>query len=93
MHRVRLLPRASDDLERLPRFLDSKSAAAAARSRAILVAAIDSLREMPNRGRPGPKQSTRELVVPFGRDAYVLRYRVDTSEVVVIGIRHTRERR
>jgi hypothetical protein len=35
----------------------------------------------------------RELVVPFGRYGYVLRYDVTPDEVFVIRITHTRERR
>ena len=92
-YRVRLLPGAVGDLERLPRFLDFKSPGAAARSRQVLLQAIASLAEMPHRGRPAAVADARELVVPFGRDAYILRYRVRADEVVVTRIRHSRERR
>jgi plasmid stabilization system protein ParE len=90
---VRLLPRASVDLHRLPEFLDAKSVLAGARSRQVLADAITSLRDLPNRGRPGPRAGVRELVVAFGRDAYIFRYRVGADEVVVVSIRHFRERR
>ena len=91
--KVRLLPRARIDLHRLPEFLDAKSIQAGARAREVLAEAIASLRDLPNRGRPGPRSGTRELVVAFGRDAYIFRYRVRDDEVVVIGIRHSREAR
>ena len=90
---VRLLPGADADLIRLPAFLNVKSVEAAGRAKAAILAGIDSLRELPQRGRPAPRGGYRELVVPFGRDAYVLRYRIVGDEVIVIAIRHSRERR
>ncbi len=35
----------------------------------------------------------RELLVPFGAHAYVLQYRVQGDEVVILRIRHSLERR
>jgi plasmid stabilization system protein ParE len=54
--------------------------------------AIQSLADFPERGRAGP-ESMRELVVPFGRDGYVLRYRLGPELILVTRIFHTRERR
>lgn len=90
---VRLLPRADADLVRLPAFLDMKSPEAAARSRAAILAALASLGMFPRRGRPAPVRGYRELVVAFGRDAYIIRYRLVADLVVVTGIRHSREAR
>ncbi len=49
------------------------------------------LAEFPDRGRRGPIANFRELVVAFGRSAYVLRYRVGEAEVLITRIRHARE--
>ncbi len=36
----------------------------------------------------------RELVIPFGRSAYVLRYRIDEhGDAIIIRVWHGRERR
>jgi plasmid stabilization system protein ParE len=58
-------------------------------------AAIRSLESLPERGRPSPLAGARELVVPFGRSAYVLRYAhvPETDELVVLRIWHGREQR
>lgn len=66
---------------------------AAQRAQAALKEAIESLAEFPDRGRPGSLNGSRELVVPFGRQGYVLRYRVEGDHVIVSTIRHTREDR
>ena len=58
-----------------------------------LDAAIRSLDEFSERARPGPEPGLRELIVPFGSGAYVVRYRVDRDEVVVARIFHGREDR
>jgi plasmid stabilization system protein ParE len=86
---------AQADLERLCSFLAKCDPTAAGRAAAALEAAIQSLDTMPARGRPSILPNTRELIVPFGRSAYVLRYTYssDNEEVVVLRIWHGRETR
>jgi plasmid stabilization system protein ParE len=48
----------------------------------------------PGRGRPGGEKALRELVVPFGSGAYVVRYAaLSGDEIVIIRIWHGREMR
>jgi plasmid stabilization system protein ParE len=49
----------------------------------------------PERGRPASVSNARELIVPFGRSSYVVRYayRGERDEVVIFRIWHSRERR
>ena len=56
--------------------------------------AYRSLSDFPDRGRPA-RPDFRELVVPFGRGAYILRYTMsrDHAMVVVVRIWHGREKR
>ena len=86
---------AAADFERLYAFLADKNPAAARQAVAALVAAIESLDRFPERGRPTSIRNTRELIVPFGRSAYVLRYAYSaaTDEAVVLRIWHGREAR
>lgn len=90
--RLRLSPRAIDDLDRLPEFVRLSSPAAAVRIRAALVAAIASLAELPHRGRQ-LENGLRELPVGIGRYGYLVRYRVREDEVFVTRLKHARERR
>ncbi|WP_405041359.1 type II toxin-antitoxin system RelE/ParE family toxin [Phenylobacterium sp.] len=91
--RVRLSASAQRDLARLPEFLAPRTAVVAARARAALVSALDSLGELPRRGRPLDRGGLREVFVSFGRDGYVFRYRASENEVFVTRIFHARERR
>jgi plasmid stabilization system protein ParE len=60
-----------------------------------LFAAARSLGDQPERGRPAARPGYRELVVPFGAGAYIIRYRIDArrDSVVITRLWHRRERR
>ena len=86
---------AAADFERLYEFIAAENAAAATRAVSVLSAAIDSLAMFPERGRPQESSGLRELIVPFGRSSYVVRYLRDTlrEEVIIIRPWHVREAR
>ncbi len=89
---VSVSERAEKDLDRLEAWLCAYDLKAAARLGPLLLKAFDSLSETPLRGRAtGP--STREINVPFGRQAYIIRYRVRGSHVIVTRIWHSLEHR
>jgi hypothetical protein len=50
---------------------------------------------LPDRGRPSDAIGARELVVPFGRSAYIVRcaHLREVEEIVILRIRHGREQR
>jgi toxin ParE1/3/4 len=83
------------DIERLRAFLDEKEAGAARDAIAALQKAVGSLEIFPGRGRPSGIPGLRELVVPFGRSAYVVRYLHDRRRgtVVVVRVWHGRQTR
>jgi plasmid stabilization system protein ParE len=83
------------DLVRLRDFLINRNPSAAQRATAAIANAIRSLDLFPERGRPSGANDTRELVVPFGRSAYILRYAILTedNEIVVLRVWHGREQR
>jgi plasmid stabilization system protein ParE len=86
---------ATLDLERLRSFLDDKNPAAARRLVVTLDNAIRSLTIFPERGRRSGTAGVRELVVPFGRSAYILRYAYSSQrdETIILRIWHGRELR
>jgi len=57
--------------------------------------AIRSLDLFPERGRQSGAGDTRELVVPFGRSAYIVRYAIltEAKEIVILRVWHGREQR
>ena len=93
--RVRLSPAAAADLLRLREFLAEKDEHAAQRAILAVLRAIRSLTTLPERGRKATLRGFRELVVPFGRSAYIVRYvyRARIREVVVVRIWHGLEDR
>jgi plasmid stabilization system protein ParE len=89
---VRLSRQAARDLDRVAAFLAQANPRAAREAKAAIVAAVLNLSTLADRGRPAAgRPNHRELVVPFGRDGYIVRYRVQADHVVVARIRHSRE--
>jgi plasmid stabilization system protein ParE len=86
---------ATADVERLRLFLKDKDPTAAQRVVVALDNAIRSLTIFPERGRPSGIAGARDLIVPFGRSAYILRYRYSSrrDEIVIFRIWHGRESR
>jgi plasmid stabilization system protein ParE len=93
MKPIRWSPGARTDLVRLVSFLRKKAAAAASRAARRIADAAFALSEQPELGRPVEGEQYRELVIPFGAGAYVLRYRIDPDAVVIARVWHSRELR
>lgn len=82
-------PNAIGHLADLRAYIARDNPNAAARTAAILLAAVDRLRELPNLGRPGRVSGTRELVVPGTR--YVIAYRIRGERLEIIAVFHGRQ--
>ena len=95
MSKVIWRARALADVERLIVFLQERDRVAAQRAAGVLQAGAKLLREFPRGGRPlQDGTGRRELVIPFGDGAYVLRYRMaDDGTIVVLRVWHGRENR
>ena len=84
---VRWTRPAADDLTHICDYTAEFFGAAQARRAAMSIyAAVDSLKEMPLRGRAGRKPGTRELTV--GGLPFVLIYRAGKEAVEVVRILH-----
>jgi plasmid stabilization system protein ParE len=92
MRRVVLRPAARRDMLRFERYLNRHSPRAAVRMFNLVTSRIVSLAEMPFKGVERPA-GMRELVVKFGRSAYVVRYRVTDDTVIVTRVWHGRQNR
>ena len=93
--KLKVAPTALADLQRLRGFLEDKNLTAARRAIAEIGRAIDTLLVFPDRGNPSGVQGLRDLMVPFGRSVYVVRFAHDPelAEVVITRIWHGREAR
>ena len=94
MAAIRWLPGALDDLKRLHAFLEPLSADAAHRAVVTIIEATEQLGEFPGQGKPWePDMRFREWGVRFGAKGYVIRYRVEGDEVVIVRVWHGLEAR
>ncbi|MBI2840430.1 MAG: type II toxin-antitoxin system RelE/ParE family toxin [Acidobacteria bacterium] len=88
------LPDAVDDLARLRQFIAEHSQASADRAARRIQEGVRILMELPEAGKPLEDEELtefRDLVVPFGSGAYVLRYRLDKGSIIMVRVWHSRE--
>ena len=91
-HSIVVSRQAGKDVERLDKRLMEYGPSVAARFGDLLKRTISSLSDYPLRGRlVGP--TVREISVPFGQGAYVIRYRVTADRVIITRIWHGLELR
>ncbi len=93
-YRVRLTPRAADDLQRLFDFLADQDVSAAERAKAAIEKAFDFLRDFPFACRKVSLEPTflREMVIEFGQAGYIALYEIESDEAVtILAVRHQRE--
>lgn len=88
------LPEADHDIDRLYEFLYEKNPPAAMRSMEAIQKGANQLKITPEIGQPmNDELQRRELFIPFGAGAYVLRYRVYDNTLVIIRVWHSKENR
>ena len=91
---IRWLPASLQDIERLYEFLIEKDPIAATRAIELILSGSRKLKDMPELGKPmNDDTGRRELYLPFGSGAFVLRYKLDGKIVVIIRVWHSRENR
>jgi toxin ParE1/3/4 len=84
--RIRYTRQAITDLDQAHAYIARENSTAAAAVANRIHAAIDSLRHLPARGRPGRVPGTRELVVP--RTPFLVPYRVAGNHIDILAIMH-----
>ena len=90
------LPEADQDIDRLHEFLAAENPLAAQKAMLAIDEGIALLLENPDLGIPLERRKAfRQVFIPFGKSAYVLRYRIDTDAdcLVVVRVWHGREQR
>jgi plasmid stabilization system protein ParE len=93
MPRLIWSPQALRDVQRLYRFLASKSPDAARRAAKSIRQGVAVLGHQPAVGRPLEDMDPeyREWLIDFGHSGYVVLYRVKGDEAIVLAVRHQRE--
>ena len=90
--RIRWLPEAIEDLDRIDTFYMEIDPILAQRAASIILDLADSLDQFSERGRPSRIPNTRELVGKFGAGAFILRYQTFEEGILVVQVKHSRER-
>jgi len=88
------LSQTQADIQRLYDFLIEQDPRAAERAVRGIQLGAQKLLDFPRVGRRmDDATERRELFVPFGAGAYVLRYRIHADTIVVLRVWHSREER
>jgi toxin ParE1/3/4 len=92
---ILLSPDAVLDVERVRSFLERRNPDAARRALAAIWHALENLQAFPDAGATTADADIRQVVVRFGRSAYVIRYTVlaETRDILVVRLWHGREER
>ena len=93
MSQVIWSPAALADVKRLHKFLQSKDPVAAREAVKSIRQSVRILAHKPEIGRPVDDMSIefREWLIDFGRSGYVVLYRYDATETVILAVRHQKE--
>ncbi|MCI4644174.1 MAG: type II toxin-antitoxin system RelE/ParE family toxin [Hyphomonadaceae bacterium] len=92
--KLRWLPEAVEDLDRIDRFWRGIDPELARRAAATILQLAESLDQFAERGRISRADpESRELVGPFGAGAFILRYRLIEDGILVVQVKHSRESR
>jgi len=81
------------DLQRLRQFIEPHNPEAARRAAEVLKKGATILIDHPGLGRRLDGRHDREIAIPFGKRGYVMRYRLDDDDIVILKIWHTLEDR
>ena len=74
-------------LERARAYIAEDNPAAARRVYDRILSSVRNLADLPNMGRPGRVEDTRELIVPD--TPYIVAYTVLDEQVVIIAVQHS----
>lgn len=87
------LPGATRDVDRLRNFIKSENPRAAQRAAKRIIEGVNTLQENPEAGVPvGNFMDYRDLMLSFGAGEYIIRYRQEAANrVVIVRIRHSKE--
>lgn len=93
MSQIIISAKATRDLTKIRNYLVQFNAEAAQKAADILIEAINRLLAHPLMGRPlEDMPEYRELIRPFGAGSCIVRYRIDFDRIVIVGIRHSKEK-
>jgi plasmid stabilization system protein ParE len=93
MPQIIISAKATRDLKKIREYLLQFSPEAAQKAAATIIDATNQLLTHSMLGKPLEDiPEYRELIRPFGSGAYTIRYRVDFDKIIIVGIKHSKEK-
>jgi plasmid stabilization system protein ParE len=93
MPQIIISAKATRDLNKIREYLLQFNSEAAQKAAATIIEATSQLLTHPMLGKPLEDiPEYRELIRPFVSGAYTIRYRMDFDKIIIVGIKHSKER-
>ena len=93
MPQIVVSAKATRDLKKIREYLLQFNVEAAQRAAATIIETTNMLLNYPLLGKPlEDMPEYRELIRPFGAGAYVIRYRIGFDVIIIVGIKHSKEK-
>ncbi|MBI5485690.1 MAG: type II toxin-antitoxin system RelE/ParE family toxin [Deltaproteobacteria bacterium] len=93
MPQIIVSAKATRDLKKIREYLLQFNEEAAQKAASTIIEATNLLLTFPMLGKPLEDISEyRELIRSFGSGAYIIRYRIDIDRIVIVGIKHSKEK-
>ena len=93
MPQIVITAKATRDLKKIRDYLLQFNAEAAQKAATSIIEAVNQLPIHPLLGKPLEDiPEYRELITPFGSGAYTVRYRMDFDKIIIVAIKHSKER-
>jgi plasmid stabilization system protein ParE len=93
MPQIIISAKATRDLKKIRGYLLQFNEEAAHKAATTIIEATGLLLTHPMLGKPlEDTPEYRELIRPFGSGAYTIRYRVDFDKIIILGIKHSKEK-
>ncbi len=86
--------KSRSDLQRLAEFMESVAPHIRDKMIDHLLSGISQLLVNPRQGKPSDRKPFRELVIPFGRSAYIVLYQYNRQKdlIIIARLRHGKEK-
>ena len=93
MPQIIISAKASRDLQKIREYLLQFNSEAAQKAAATIIEATNQLMIHPMLGKPLEDiPEYRELITPFGSGTYIIRYRAVVDKIIILGIKHSKEK-
>ena len=93
MPQIIISAKATRDLKKIREYLLQFNAEAAQKAAATIIEATNQLQSHPQLGKPLEDiPEYRELIRPFGAGSYTIRYRIDFDKIIILGLKHSKEK-